>query len=186
MTASQPLKRPRQSDKAAVAFLITHRSSSTEWTNWKPASDWTILLPNIRSAALVAIGLYEFVTKTTVTAIPHLLATPYISAYLFVVAERRFIAWKHLHAFFHASYEIYSHAVSAANAGSIVRDIYEDVFGLSVHQPGALAKTVAQCMLAFHNSPPLSKSGERLVRAQLHGKADQVGKLCVGPHRSEN
>lgn len=139
-----------------VGDRLPHIPAATVWTDWAPTPSWILPLPNIRSVSLIALGLYEFESKTELTRIFSLLEAPYFNAYLFLAAERRFIAWRQVHAYFHSSYETYEKAVRATNTGGMERRLYEALFGQTLYQPGRCCKTVNQAMVAVHEANPLT------------------------------
>lgn len=84
------------------------------------------------------------------------LKSTYVGDNLYVAAERRFIAWKQVHSYLHSSFETFIKAVEAGNAAGVERELYEDLLGLSVLQPGGCTKTISQAMVAVHENMPLS------------------------------
>nr|WAK77673.1 MAG: hypothetical protein [Totiviridae sp.] len=143
-----------------VGDRMAHVPSTADWTNWVPEADWTLPLPDIRSVGLVVLGLYQFDMATKDTTVHVLLSSPYVGAALFVAGERRFIAWKQIHSEARVSYENYQRAVNPASATSGERRTYDNVFGLTVYQPGRYTALISKIMTAVHGAKALRVTAE--------------------------
>lgn len=138
-----------------VGDRMLHIPFEADWTDWRPKTDWTLPRPDIRSVGLIILGAYEFVDMTTQTEVHTLLESPFAGAAIFAAAQRRFIAWKEIHSEAGASYEMYQKAVTAREAGSGEKRIYDNVFGIAVFEPGRYLRMVSGAMTAVHQAKPL-------------------------------
>nr|WAK77680.1 MAG: hypothetical protein [Totiviridae sp.] len=138
-----------------VGDRVGHAPSDADWTDWQPEADWALPLPDIRSAGLIVLGCYQFVTDTRDTMVHALLSSPYAGAAIHVAAQRRFIAWRNVHTETRASYETYQLAVDATSAGSAERRAYDNVFGMTVFQPGRYLDMISDALCAIHGAKAL-------------------------------
>nr|WAK77476.1 MAG: structural protein [Totiviridae sp.] len=138
-----------------VGDRMAHVPPEANWTDWQPAADWSMPLPDLRTISGIGLGVYEFVERTLKMQAHALLAMPYVAAAIQVAAERRFVGWKQVHAAVGASYETYQLAHLATVASSGERTVFDDIFSPDVYTLPRLHKLVSGAQKAVSGAPPL-------------------------------
>lgn len=163
-----------------VGDRMAHIPAGVRWTDWMPQPDWNLPRPNLQSVSMIALGLYEFVNRTKGSQAAFMLGSPYVAAALHVAAERRFIAWKQVHAELRATFETYQTAVRGAQSTSEERAVYEDVFPRVPEERARLGKLVSGCISAVSGAAALAVV-PGVPATDFSDPPRAVGIKCVGP-----